>query len=79
MRPIEKTVIDRCIRKIYQGYFENPVPENMPLLEDLYNALLEQDEAEAKHVATALEIYVHGSLNIFNHRTNVDITNVLYL
>ena len=77
LQPIEKTVIDRCIRKIYQGYFENPVPENMPLLEDLYNALLEQDEAEAKHVATALEIYVHGSLNVFNHRTNVDITNRL--
>ncbi len=77
LQPIEKTVIDRCIRKIYQGYFENPVPENMPLLEDLYNALLEQNEAEAKHVATALEIYVHGSLNVFNHRTNVDITNRL--
>ncbi len=77
LKPIEKTVIDRCIRKIYQGYFENPTPENMPLLEDLYNALLAQDEAEAKHVATALEIYVHGSLNVFNHRTNVDITNRL--
>ena len=77
LQPIEKTVIDRCIRKIYQGYFENPVPENMPLLEDLYKALLEQDEAEAKHVATALEIYVHGSLNVFNHRTNVDIANRL--
>jgi len=77
LQPIEKTVIDRCIHKIYQKYFENPVPENMPLLEDLYNALLKQDEAEAKHVATALEIYVHGSLNVFNHRTNVDITNRL--
>ena len=77
LQPIEKTVIDRCIHKIYQKYFENPVPENMPLLEDLYDALLKQDEAEAKHVATALEIYVHGSLNVFNHRTNVDITNRL--
>ncbi len=77
LQPIEKTVIDRCIRKIYQTYFENPTPENMPLLEDLYNALLAQEESEAKHVATALEIYVHGSLNVFNHRTNVDITNRL--
>ena len=77
LQPIEKTVIDRCIHKIYQKYFENPTPENMPLLEDLYNALLAQEESEAKHVATALEIYVHGSLNVFNHRTNVDITNRL--
>ena len=77
LQPVEKTVIDRCVHQIYQNYFENPVPENMPLLEDLYNALLEQEEKEAHHVATALEIYVKGSLNLFNHRTNVDIQNRL--
>ena len=71
--PVEKTVIDRCIHQIYRRYYENPVPENMPILEDLYNELLKQEEAEAKHIATALEIYVSGSLNVFNHRTNVDI------
>ena len=75
LQPVEKTVIDRCVHQIYQPYFENPLPENMPLLEDLYNALLAQDEKEAHHVATALEIYVKGSLNLFNHRTNVDIDN----
>ena len=77
LQPVEKTVIDRCIHQIYQRYFEDPVPEKMPLLEDLYNELLKQTEPEAKHVATALEIYVSGSLNVFNHRTNVDITNRL--
>ena len=77
LKPVEKTVIDRCIRQIYQRYFENPGPENMPVLEDLYNALLAQEEPEAKHVATALEIYVRGSLNVFNHRTNVELTNRL--
>lgn len=77
LRPVEKTVIDRCIRQIYQRYFENPGPENMPILEDLYQALLKQEEPEAKHVATALEIYVSGSLNVFNHRTNVELTNRL--
>ena len=77
LRPVEKTVIDRCIRQIYQKYFENPGPENMPILGDLYQALLNQDEPEAKHVATALEIYVSGSLNVFNHRTNVELTNRL--
>ena len=73
--PVEKTVIDRCVHVVYRKYFENPTPENMPLLEDLYNALLTQDEPEARHVAAALEIYVKGSLNIFNHHTNVDINN----
>ena len=75
LQPIEKTVIDRCVHQIYQHYFEEPKPENMPLLEDLYNALLKQEETEAKRVAAALEIYVKGSLNLFNHRTNVDIQN----
>lgn len=75
LQPIEKTVIDRCVHQIYQHYFEDPKPENMPLLEDLYNALLQQEEKEAHRVATALEIYVKGSLNLFNHRTNVDIQN----
>ena len=75
LQPIEKTVIDRCVHQVYQHYFEEPKPENMPLLEDLYNALLKQEETEAKRVAAALEIYVKGSLNLFNHRTNVDIQN----
>ena len=75
LQPVEKTVIDLCVHVIYRKYFENPTPENMPLLEDLYNALLTQDEPEARHVAAALEIYVKGSLNIFNHHTNVDINN----
>lgn len=77
LQPIEKTVIDRCVHLIYQKYFDNPIPENMPILEDLYAALMKQDEKEAHHVATALEIYVKGSLNVFNHHTNVDINNRL--
>ena len=75
LRPVEKTVIDRCVHMIYKPYFEKPVPENMPILEDLYTALLAQEEKEAHYVAAAMEIYVHGSLNSFNHRTNVDRQN----
>ena len=77
LEPVEKTIIDRCVRLNYRKYLENPVPENMPILEDLYNCILEQEEIEAKRIATALEIYVKGSLNVFNHRTNVDISNRL--
>lgn len=68
----EKSVIDRCLPKIYQKYFDNPIPENMPILEDLYNQLLSQDEVVGKKLATELEIYVKGSLNVFNNRSNVD-------
>ncbi len=75
LQPVEKTIIDRCVRLIYNDYLNDPRPENMPILEDLYNTLRAQDEKEAQYIATALEIYVTGSLNVFNHRTNVNINN----
>ena len=77
LQPIEKTIIDRAVHIIYQPYLNDPTPENVPILEDLYNTLRKQDEKEAKTLATALEIYVTGSLNVFNHRTNVDVNNRL--
>lgn len=73
----EKSVIDRCLPKIYQKYFDNPIPENMPILEDLYNQLLSQDEVVGQKLATELEIYVKGSLNVFNNRSNVDMNKQL--
>lgn len=75
LQPTEKTIIDRCVHQIYRDYLQDPRPENMPILEDLYNALLAQNEKEAQHLATALEIYVTGSLNLFNGRTNVDVNS----
>lgn len=77
LQPIEKTVIDRCVRMVYQAYLNEPKPENVPILGDLHRILLEQPEKEARLIATALEIYVSGSLNVFNHRTNVNIQNRL--
>lgn len=75
LKPVEKTIIDRCVRLVYRNYLADPKPENMPILQDLYDCLRAQDEKEAQFLATALEIYVTGSLNVFNHRTNVDIDN----
>lgn len=75
LQPVEKTIIDRCVRMVYKNYLSNPIPENMPILQDLYDLLRSQEEKEAQYIATALEIYVTGSLNVFNHRTNVNIDN----
>ena len=77
LKPVEKSIIDRCVRLIYADYLADPVPEKMPILGDLYDALENQEEKEAQHIRAALEIYVTGALNLFNHRTNVDITNRL--
>ena len=75
LQPVQKTIIDRCVRLVYNDYLNDPRPENMPILEDLYNLLRNQDEKEAQYIATALEIYVTGSLNVLNHRTTVNIDN----
>ena len=71
----DRTIIDRCVRSVYREYLSDPRPEKMPILEDLYNELHRQDEKEAQYIATALEICVTRSLNVFNHRSNVKIQN----
>ena len=71
----EKSVIDRCLPIVYQKYLLDPVPENMPTLGDLYSTLRAQKEDQAQRIATALEIYVNGSLRVFNHQTNVELDN----
>lgn len=75
LKPIEKSVIDRCIPKIYREYLKDPRPEAMPVLGDLYQCLRSQEEGQAQELATALELYVSGSLSYLNHRTNVNINN----
>ena len=74
---LEKSVIDRCLPRIYEKYFENPIPENMPILQDLYDMLKGQEEKVGKKLATEMEIYVSGSLNVFNHQSNVDLNKQL--
>ncbi len=74
LEPVGKTIIDRCVRLVYQEYLADPVPEKMPILEDLYDLLRKQEEPEAQRLATALEIYV-GSLKVFNHQNKCGINN----
>lgn len=46
-----------------------------PTLQDVYQGLLDVGTNLSAHLAAAMEIFVNGSLNLFNHRTNVDLTN----
>ena len=71
LQPVERTIIDRCARMVYRDFLNDPGHTPLPTLQDFYDLLCKQTEAEAKRLATALEIYVSGSLNIFNHKTNV--------
>ena len=77
LQPVERTVIDRCVRQMYREHLQNPETAKMPTLQTLYDLLCSQPEGEAVRLATALEIYVSGSLNVFNHETNVDLNRRL--
>lgn len=73
----QKTIVDRSVREIYRPYVNNPVPENIPILEDLYDSFRKSGTVEGNELADALELYVHGSLNVFNNRTTIDTNNRL--
>ncbi len=73
--PNDKSIIDRCIRKIYAKFVESKDRNDLPILEDFYNELDKQPGDRAQFLKEALEVYVHGGLNFFNHRTNVDMNN----
>lgn len=73
LEPREDSIIDRAVREIYKEYFKNPKKENIPILEDLYNELLSYKTDISYELCESLEFYVKGSMNIFNHHTNIDI------
>ena len=73
VEPDEKSIIDQCLRRVYHRFFNDPVPEKMPILQDLYEEIEKYGGERARHVVDCMAIYVTGSLNVFNHRTNVDI------
>lgn len=73
----QKTIVDKCVRQIYKPFLENPNTENIPILEDLFNAFKKSNSVEGNELADALELYVHGSLNVFNNRTSINTNNRL--
>ena len=70
----QKSIIDRCVRKLYIDIARSR-EKYIPIMSDFYDLLLAQPEEEAKEIALSLELFVNGSLNIFNHQTNVDVDN----
>lgn len=70
----QKSIIDRCVRKLYIDIARSR-EKFVPVMSDFYEILMNQPEEEAKDIALSLELFVNGSLNIFNHQTNVDVDN----
>ena len=72
--PME-VIANKCVQRIYKDFVQNePTVEKMPLLSDLQEQLHNEGEV-ALRVANSLEMFVNGSQNLFNHRTNIDMTN----
>lgn len=71
----ERSIIDLCLKQVYLPFIADPVNTPIPILEDLYLKILNYGTEQSRHIAECMQIYVTGSLNVFNHRTNVDINN----
>ena len=82
LSPIQISIIDRCVMKIYEPYIEHLRKtgktidiEKSPTMEDFYEELLMQPQPEAQDLALSLERYVKGAQDIFSHKTNIEIDN----
>lgn len=82
LTPIQKSVIDRCVKNVYKDYVDTLKAENksedlsiVPTLYDLYKEIEMQPEPEAHNLALSLERFVKGTQNSFAFRTNVNIDN----
>lgn len=75
--PVEKTLIDRCVRNIFFDYEASDFKDRslQPGLHQFQTELENQEEPEAHRLSKSLERFVSGSLDLFAHETNVDIRN----
>lgn len=65
LQPVEKTIIDRCVRSVYREYLGDPTPEKMPILGDLYNELRKQEEKRSALGENFLNMQNHASYTFF--------------
>lgn len=75
-------ILDRALVQTYaqKGITQDPATQTKepPLMQDLYHALSQMQEPEAKELVLRLEKFISGSLaGIFNQQSNFDITNKL--
>jgi len=78
--PVQKTLVDRCVRRCYQSYLDNNFdPRFLPTLKDLQDELDKEKTSseEGRLVAEGVEFYTRGSMNIFSHKTNINVNNRL--
>lgn len=73
-------LLDQAARIAYSAWASDPRPENLPTLQTIYDHLSSvegQSADDAKRLAQLIDRYVEGTLSVFNHPTNVEISNRL--
>lgn len=79
----EISIVDEVTLNLYEELKEkywiqqhrNPEVNEMPRLQDFYEALRQHPNPKAQRIADCFQIFVTGSLNTFNEYTNVDLYN----
>ena len=68
---VDQSLVQRCTELAFQKAAERG--DNLPpTLQDFYDAANEQPEEQAQVIALRYERFVKGSMNFFNHQSNVD-------
>lgn len=78
--PQQKTLIDLAVRETYKDYLDNDFdPAFQPTLLDFQDVLDEhrRDSEDARLVAEGVQYYTRGSMDIFSHKTNINVDNRL--
>lgn len=76
----QANVLDAAAAYAYNRYLDDPRPENLPTLQDIYDFLMSEqgsDMRDARDLAKLIRRYVTGTLSLFNHPTNVDLQSNL--
>ena len=77
-----KGIIDNTLQQLYAPYIQELEKrgitidtEKCPTLRDFYELLRGRKEPEAKNLASSIQMYCTGTLNLFANKTNLDTSN----
>jgi len=70
--PIQKTIIDNVMHQTYRDHKKPTLTDYYDELKKYEDAASDEDRSSAQYLRQALHLYVHGSMNVFAHETNVD-------
>lgn len=73
----EKSIIDRCLKRVYEPYLRSKYQGEPPTLVDFKQELDRQGDVVAKRLATSIELFTEGSLNLFAQQSNVNVNSTL--